>query len=234
MLVDIDDDPNWGNATSDDENEGDFSSCGYAMESLDRLAIALGGNVIVPSGPLSLFNFLHNEVWEIRHAAVPAIGLISEGCSKVIVVSSKDMEQLVETIVKLILDEHPRVRWATIRAIGQLSKYLSPHFQEQYHQQVLPSLIEVLDDFDNPRLQRGMTMMKEAALETLASLAISSQEDSAYIFDSIMPYLKVILLTATKDASRMLLSKSLECLTMITVAVGNLAILDYVEKVNTV
>ncbi|KAK4360035.1 hypothetical protein RND71_022264 [Anisodus tanguticus] len=185
MLVDIDADPNWGNATSDDENEGEFSSCGYAMESLDRLAIALGGNVIVLSCPLSLFNFLHNEVWEIRHAAVTAIGLISEGCSKVIVVSSKDMEQLVETIVKLIHDEHPR---------------------------------------------RGMTMMKEAALETLASLAISSQEDSAYIFDSIMPYLKVILLTATKDASRMLLAKSLECLTMITVAVGNLAILDYVEK----
>ncbi|KAJ8526273.1 hypothetical protein K7X08_028750 [Anisodus acutangulus] len=266
MLVDIDDDPNWGNATSDDENEGEFRSCGYAMESLDRLAIALGGNVIVPSCPSSLFNFLHNEVWEIRHAAVTAIGLISEGCSKVIVVSSKDMEQLVETIVKLIHDEHPRVRWAAIRAIGQLSKYLCPHFQEQYHQQVLPALIEVLDDFDNPRLQtratsaillfshncsadvlklylhkivsklvmflqRGMTMMKEAALETLASLAISSQEDSAYIFDSIMPYLKVILLTATKDASRMLLAKSLECLTMITMAVGNLAILDYVEKI---
>ncbi|XP_059309488.1 uncharacterized protein LOC132060469 [Lycium ferocissimum] len=268
MLVDIDDDPSWGNATSDDENEGEFSSCGYAMERLDRLAIALGENVIVPSCPSSLFNLLHNY-WQIRHAAVTAFGLISEGCSKVIEICSKDMEQLVETIVKkLIHDGHPQVRWAIIRAIGHLSKYLSPHFQEHYHQQLLPALIEVLDDFDYPRLQtratstkllfshncsadvlkpylhkivsklvgflqRGMTMMKEAAMETLASLAISSKEDSAYIYDSIMPYLKVILLTATKDTSPMLLAKSLECLTMITMAVGNLAILDYAEKVTT-
>ncbi|KAH0711285.1 hypothetical protein KY289_007244 [Solanum tuberosum] len=29
---------------------------------------------------------------------------------------------------------------------GQLSMYLSPHFQEQYHQQLLPALIEVFDD----------------------------------------------------------------------------------------
>ncbi|XP_070033082.1 importin subunit beta-3-like [Nicotiana tomentosiformis] len=67
-----------------------------------------------------------------------------------------------------------------------------------------------------------MTTMKEAALE-----------DSAYIYDSIMPYLKVILVTTNKDTSRMLLTKSLECITMTAMAVGNLAILDYVEKVTS-
>ncbi|MCD7453686.1 hypothetical protein HAX54_021877 [Datura stramonium] len=266
MLVYIADDPSWGNATSDDKNEGEFSICSYAMESLNRLAIALGGNVIVPNCPLCLFSFLHDEDWQLRHAAITVIGIISEGCSKEIVICSKDMEQLVGAIVELIHDKHPRVQWATIRAIGQLSKYLSPHFQEQYHQQLLPALIEVLDDFDNPRLQtraasaillfshnccadilkpylqkivsklvgflqRGMTMVKEAALATLASLAISSQEDSAYIYDSIMPYLKVILVITTEDNSRMLLAKSLECITLTTMAVGNLAILGYVEKV---
>ncbi|KAH0714032.1 hypothetical protein KY290_006898 [Solanum tuberosum] len=29
---------------------------------------------------------------------------------------------------------------------GQLSMYLSPHFQEQYHHQLLPALIEAFDD----------------------------------------------------------------------------------------
>ncbi|KAH0640079.1 hypothetical protein KY285_036665 [Solanum tuberosum] len=79
-----------------------------------------------------------------------------------------------------------------------------------------------------------MTMMKEAALETLASLAISSQEDSAYIYDSVMPYLKVILETATKDRSRTLLAKSMECITMVTMDFGNQAIHGYVEKVTVV
>ncbi|XP_049361572.1 uncharacterized protein LOC125826294 [Solanum verrucosum] len=266
MLVHIKEDPCWGNATSDDENEGQLSMCSYAMESLDRLAIALGGSVIVPCCAVGLFDLLHDQNWRIRHAAVTAIGLISEGCSKALLL---EMEKLVQTIVKLIHDEHPRVCWATIRTIGQLSTYLSPRFQEQYHQQLLRALIEVLDDVDNPRLQtraasaiqlfsqncsadvlkpylhnivrklvgflqRGTAMMKEASLATLASLAISSQEDSAYLYDSLMPYLKVILETATNDTSRTLLAKSMECITMAAMAVGNLAINDYVEKVTAI
>ncbi|XP_075080763.1 uncharacterized protein LOC142166176 isoform X1 [Nicotiana tabacum] len=150
MLVHIEDDPNWGNAISDDENAGELSMCSYAMESLGRLAIALGGNVILPSCLEYLFSFLYDENWRIRHAAVTAIGLISEGCSKALL---QEMGQLVETVVMLIHDTYPRVRWASIHSIGQLSKYLSPHFQEHYHQQILPALLEVLDDFDNPRLQ---------------------------------------------------------------------------------
>ncbi|PHU21498.1 hypothetical protein BC332_06605 [Capsicum chinense] len=91
--------------------------------------------------------------WKIHHAAVTAIGVISVGCSNVIVISSKNMEYILQAIVKLIRDKHPRVQWAVIQAIGRISMFMSPQFQQQYHQQVLPALIEVLDDFDNPRSQ---------------------------------------------------------------------------------
>ncbi|KAH0747796.1 hypothetical protein KY290_027028 [Solanum tuberosum] len=157
--------------------------------------------------------------------------MISDGCSKALLV---EMVKFGQSIVNLMQDSHPRVRWAKIRTIGQLSTYLSLRFQEEYLWQLLPALIEVLDDFDYPRLQRGLAMMKEAALETLASVAISSQEDSAYIYDSIIPYLKVILETATKDTSRTPLAKSMECITMVTMAFGNQEIHGYVEKVTAV
>ncbi|KAK4707597.1 hypothetical protein R3W88_028522 [Solanum pinnatisectum] len=266
MLVHIEDDPRWRNAITDDKNEGELSMCSNGMESLERLAIALGGDAILPNCPACLFKFLDDQDWRIRHAAVTAIGLISEGCSKALLM---EMVKFGQSIVNLMYDSHPRVRWATIRTIGQLSTYLSPRFQEEYLWQLLPALIETLDDFHNPRLQtraasviwlfthncsaddlkpylhkivsklvgflqRGMTMMKEAALGTLASLAISSQEDSAYIYDSIMPYLKVILETATKDTSRTLVAKSMECITRVTMAFGNQAIHGYVEKVTAV
>ncbi|KAM3201528.1 importin-5-like [Capsicum annuum] len=264
MLVHIRDDPSWGSAVNDDGNEGELGICSYGKESLGRLAIALGGNVIVPNLPPTIFNFLDHEDWQIRYAVVTAIGVISEGCSKVIEVCSEDMKHLAETIVKLISDNHPRVRWAAIHAIGQLSMHMSPQFQEQYHQQVLPALIKVWSDFDNPRLQAratstimafshncsadilkpylrnivselvlqsGMTMMSEAALATLGSLAIKSQEGATHIYDSIMPYLTAILVTATDDTSRTLLPKCLECITMVAMAVGNLAIGDLVAKV---
>ncbi|KAH0714029.1 hypothetical protein KY290_009023 [Solanum tuberosum] len=282
MLVHIEDDPRWRNAISDEKNEGELSMCSYGMESLERLAIALGGDAILPNCPACLFKFLDEEDWRIRHAAVTAIGLISEGCSKVGLTRNQplyltpkvgallvEMVKFGQSIVNLMYDSHPRVRWATIRTIGQLSTYLSPRFQEEYLWQLLPAFIEILDDFHNPRLQtraasviwlfshncraddlkpylhkivsklvgflqRGMTMRKEAALETLAYLAISLQEDSAYIYDSIMPYLKVILETATKDTSRTLLAKSMECITRVTMAFGNQAIHGYVEKVTAV
>ncbi|PHT24897.1 hypothetical protein T459_35774 [Capsicum annuum] len=98
--------------------------CSYGKESLGRLAIALGGSVIVPNLPSTIFNFLDHEDWQIHYSVVTAIGVISEGCSKVV-----------------------------IHAVGQLSMHMSLQFQEPYHQLVLPDLIAVLDDFDNPRLQ---------------------------------------------------------------------------------
>lgn len=48
---------------------------------------------------------------------------------------------------------HPRVRWAAINAIGQLSTDLGPDLQVQYHQHVLPALAGAMDDFQNPRVQ---------------------------------------------------------------------------------
>ncbi|PHT68735.1 hypothetical protein T459_28222 [Capsicum annuum] len=138
MLVHIGDDPCWGDAANDDGNEGELSMCIYGKESLGRLAIALGGSLIVPNLPSIIFNFLDHEDWQIHYSVVKAIGVISEGCSK-----------------------------------------------------------------------SGMTIMNEAALATLGFLAIQSQEGAAYIYDSVMPHLKVILVATTSDTSQKLHAKYL-------------------------
>lgn len=56
-------------------------------------------------------------------------------------------------ILNLFRDSHPRVRWAAINAIGQLSTDLGPDLQQGYHQQVLPALVNAMDDFQTPRVQ---------------------------------------------------------------------------------
>ncbi|MCD9639254.1 hypothetical protein HAX54_023662 [Datura stramonium] len=168
----------------------------------------------------SMVSFLHDEDWQLRHAAITVIGIISEGCSKEIVICSKDMEQLVGAIVELIHDKHPRVQWATITCNWSTIKVSRPAFSRAISS-AAPS------SFNRKRNDNG----ERSGSGSLASLAISSQEDSAYIYDSV-PYLqKVILVITTEDNSRMLLAKSLECITLTTMAVGNLAILGYVEKV---
>lgn len=65
----------------------------------------------------------------------------------------KNLEQVVNMILSGFQHPHPRVRWAAINAIGQLSTDLGPDLQTHYHQKVLPALANAMDDFQNPRVQ---------------------------------------------------------------------------------
>lgn len=65
----------------------------------------------------------------------------------------KNLEQVLSMVLNSFRDPHPRVRWAAINAIGQLSTDLGPDLQNQFHQQVLPALAGAMDDFQNPRVQ---------------------------------------------------------------------------------
>ena len=65
----------------------------------------------------------------------------------------KNLEQVVNMVLNSFQHPHPRVRWAAINAIGQLSTDLGPDLQVQYHQRVLPVLAASMDDFQNPRVQ---------------------------------------------------------------------------------
>ncbi|XP_020574529.1 importin-5 [Phalaenopsis equestris] len=252
MLLDIEDDPAWHGAETEDEDAGETSNYSVAQECLDRLSIALGGNTIVPVASELLPQYLAAPEWQKRHAALITFAQIAEGCSKVMV---KNLEQVVSMVLSSFRDPHPRVRWAAINAIGQLSTDLGPDLQVHYHQQVLPALASAMDDFQNPRvqahaasavlnftesctpdtlspyldgivskllvlLQNGKQMVQEGALTALASVADSSQEHFQKYYDAVMPYLKAILMNATDKSNRMLRAKSMECISLVGMAVG--------------
>ncbi|CAL9075222.1 unnamed protein product [Musa acuminata var. zebrina] len=150
MLLDIEDDPAWHSAEVQDEDAGETSNYGVAQECLDRLAIAVGGNTIVPVASELLPAYLAAPEWQKHHAALITLAQIAEGCSKVML---KNLEQVITMVLSSFQDPHPRVRWAAINAIGQLSTDLGPDLQVQYHQRVLPALATAMDDFQNPRVQ---------------------------------------------------------------------------------
>ncbi|KAE8677193.1 Calcium ion binding [Hibiscus syriacus] len=252
MLLDIEDDAAWHTAETEDEDAGETSNYAVGQECLDRLAMALGGNTIVPVASELLPASLAATEWQKHHAALIALAQIAEGCSKVMV---KNLEQVVSMVLNSFNDSHPRVRWAAINAIGQLSTDLGPDLQNQYHQRVLPALAAAMDDFQNPRvqahaasavlnfsenctpeiltsyldgivnkllvlLQNGKQMVQEGALTALASVADSSQEHFQKYYDAVMPYLKAILVNATDKSNRMLRAKSMECISLVGMAVG--------------
>ena len=59
----------------------------------------------------------------------------------------------VTQVAARFADQHPRVRWAAINAMGQLETDLGPDLQNQFHDKVLPALVTVMDDTANPRVQ---------------------------------------------------------------------------------
>ncbi|XP_057843683.1 uncharacterized protein LOC131053092 isoform X2 [Cryptomeria japonica] len=150
MLLDIEDDPAWHAANTEDEDAGESSNYNVGQECLDRLAISLGGNTIVPVASELLPAYLADPDWRKHHAALITLAQIAEGCAKVMI---KNLEQVVNMVLNSFQDPHPRVRWAAINAIGQLSTDLGPDLQQQYHQRVLPALAGAMDDFQNPRVQ---------------------------------------------------------------------------------
>lgn len=150
MLLDIEDEQEWHSADTEDEDAGETGNYSVGQECLDRLSISLGGNTIVPVASEQLPAYLAAPEWQKHHAALIALAQIAEGCSKVMV---KNLEQVVSMVLNSFQDPHPRVRWAAINAIGQLSTDLGPDLQVQYHQRVLPALASAMDDFQNPRVQ---------------------------------------------------------------------------------
>ncbi|GMY16117.1 importin-5-like [Fagus crenata] len=263
LLLDIEDDPAWHTAESEDEDAGETSNYSVAQECLDRLSISLGGNTIVPVASEQLPVYLAAPDWQSHHAALIALAQIAEGCAKVMI---KNLDQVVAMVLNSFQDPHPRVRWAAINAIGQLSTDLGPDLQVQYHGQVLPALAAAMDDFQNPRvqahaasavlnfsenctpdiltpyldgivskllvlLQNGKQMVQEGALTALASVADSSQEHFQKYYDAVMPFLKAILVNATDKSNRMLRAKSMECISLVGMAVGKEKFRDDAKQV---
>ncbi len=82
----LQDEPNWHRADTDKyESEGEGELYEFGQESLDRLALAMGGNTVAPLAARLLPTLLAEPDWKKRHAALICISQIAEGCVKVLV-----------------------------------------------------------------------------------------------------------------------------------------------------
>ncbi|PRQ37188.1 hypothetical protein RchiOBHm_Chr4g0399771 [Rosa chinensis] len=73
MVLDIEDDPSWHTAETEDEDAGESGNYSVGQECLDRLAISLGGNTIVPVASEQLLAYLAASEWQKHHAALIAL-----------------------------------------------------------------------------------------------------------------------------------------------------------------
>jgi len=118
--------------------------------SLDRLSCSIGGKTVLPLAITSISQMLQNSDWKHRFGALMAISAVGEGCHDQI---TPMLSQIVDAIIPFLTDSHPRVRYAACNALGQMATDFSPLFENNYHSKVVPALVTLLDDYNNPRVQ---------------------------------------------------------------------------------
>ncbi|XP_077153239.1 importin-5 [Ranitomeya variabilis] len=259
MMVDLEDDEDWSNA--DELEDDDFDSNAVAGESaLDRMACGLGGKIVLPMIKEHIMQMLQNPDWKYRHAGLMALSAIGEGCHQ-------QMEGILNEMVNFVLlflqDPHPRVRYAACNAIGQMATDFAPAFQKKFHEKVIASLLQTMDDQANPRvqahaaaalinftedcpksllvpyldnlvkhlhsimvvklqelIQKGTKLVLEQVVTSIASVADTAEDKFVPYYNLFMPSLKHIVENAVQKELRLLRGKTIECISLIGLAVG--------------
>jgi importin-5 len=120
MMTELEDEDDW--TISDEINDEDSGENNVIAESaLDRLACGLGGKAILPHIVSNIPSMLNNPDWRCRHAALMAISAAGDGCHKQM---ESMLDNIIQGVLKYLLDPHPRVRYAACNAIGYIKSYM--------------------------------------------------------------------------------------------------------------
>ncbi|AAS54142.2 AGL349Cp [Eremothecium gossypii ATCC 10895] len=149
--VSIDDDQaiEWQN--SDDVEEDDEETAyDNARQALDRVALKLNGKYLAPI----LFQYLQQMVgsaeWRERFGALMALSSAAEGCRDVLI---GEIPKILDMVIPLINDPHPRVQYGCCNVLGQISTDFAPLIQRTSHERILPALISKLTGQSVDRVQ---------------------------------------------------------------------------------
>ncbi|KAK1281696.1 hypothetical protein QJS10_CPB22g01251 [Acorus calamus] len=147
----------------------------------------------------------------VRWAAINAIGQLSTDLGPDL---QMQYHQRVLPALASAMDDfqNPRVQAHAASAVLNFSENCTPEILTPYLDGIVSKLLVLL--------QNGKQMVQEGALTALASVADSSQEHFQKYYDAVMPYLKAILMNATDKSNRMLRAKSMECISLVGMAVG--------------
>jgi hypothetical protein len=190
----------WNETAEDDLAEITISN--QVEEYLDQFCLALHGKVIIPHIMPLLVQMINNaQDWRARYAGLMAVSLIAEGCKSAL---RSQLADLVALVLPRMEDEHPRVRWASLNAIGQLTHDFAPQFQANFHADVMPRVIAMFGDAENPKVQA-----------IAATCIVSYSENKQAPPESLIPYMDVILSnlnTLMGSTSRFVLEEAVTCI----------------------
>ncbi|KDE07331.1 hypothetical protein MVLG_02374 [Microbotryum lychnidis-dioicae p1A1 Lamole] len=202
LMKEREDDPEWLGKEVIKDIEEDDTIATIAEQSLDRFAQRLGKDVFgaVQENLGKLLG--KDKTWQVKSAGLSAIAAIAEGCR---VQMQGNLEQIINAIVALTGDDHPRVHYAIIYALGQLCTDLEDQVQAEFGQQVLRVFVSNM-------------LGQEPRLQAFAAAACVNFFRATEVVEPLKPFLPDVmrgLLHLLQTGSTFVQGNALEALTVV-------------------
>lgn len=133
--------PKEGFKENDDGEEGE-DNVNFGKGCIDKVISAVGDELCLPLLSAIVNNTMANDSdWRYKNAGLMAFSQVGEYIEEV-----NNIANMVPIVIQHLEHPNPKIRFAALHCIGQISDDMSEDFQETYGSDVLPALIKVLDD----------------------------------------------------------------------------------------
>ena len=151
LMIDIDEDidADWlrpKEGFQEDEEDGDgegaTDNLNFGKSCIDNIVAAVGDQVCLPHLSVIVTQLMQNTAdWRYKNAALMAFSQVGEYIENIDTVAP-----MLEQVVAHLEHPNPKVRFAAVHCIGQMSDDMSKKFQGKFGDDLLPHIIKVLDD----------------------------------------------------------------------------------------
>ncbi|XP_078381779.1 importin-5-like [Oculina patagonica] len=173
---------------------------------------------LLPDIVNTVLPFLTDSHPRVRYAACNAVGQLSTDFAQGF---QKKFHTRVIPGLLVVLDDtaNPRVQAHAAAALVNFSDDCPKNILASYLDNILAKLEAVLAS-KLRELERGGKLVLEQVVTTIATVADTAEEKFLHYYDRFMPNLKYIMQNALSSDYRMLRGKTIECISLIGLAVG--------------
>ncbi|CAG9771200.1 unnamed protein product [Ceutorhynchus assimilis] len=173
----------------------------------------------VPGVMESILRYLQDPHPRVRYAACNAVGQMSTDFAPVF--EKKFHARVVPGLLMLLDDNaNPRVQAHAGAALVNFAEDCPKHILSNYLEPLMAKLEGILTSKVKELVEKGTKLVLEQVVTTIASVADTAENEFVAYYDRLMPCLKYIIENANKEEYKLLRGKTIECVTLIGVAVG--------------
>ena len=127
--------------TEKDEVNSEEFPINFCIELIDRLIAGIDQEVSLPILSSLLVEMVKTANWKYKFVALMALSQVGEYIEDI-----NELDPIMEFVIEFTHNEHPKVRYASLHAIGQIADDKKAAFQERYLHVILPKVLDLLND----------------------------------------------------------------------------------------